>query len=358
MALTGNKGEWSEIYTLFKLLADGKVNSADGQLNKIENLYYIIKEILRIENNSEEFCYKINNNKIKIIGANNEISISREYFSQIAQTLYNYIITANPPKGKTLSFPDIEQFMNSINCFSIKAKSQDKADLRMVIHDIRSGMEHKLGFSIKSKLGGKSTLFNSNKDSTNFLYKIKGLNKKQIEDFNKESLFSKKFEILYRNNGEITYVDVVNKVFKNNLHYIDCSLDTILGYCLIEYYSHSGRSMSDIIEKVTLINPCGFPNTMDFYAHKMKQMLLTSALGMTSSNVWSGRYDANGGYLVVKENGDIVCYHFYDRNDLEDYLFYNTGFETPSTSRHNFGEIYEKDGEFWLKLNLQIRFIH
>ena len=28
MALTGNKGEWSEIYTLFKLLGDGKVHAA------------------------------------------------------------------------------------------------------------------------------------------------------------------------------------------------------------------------------------------------------------------------------------------------------------------------------------------
>ena len=65
---------------------------------------------------------------------------------------------------------------------------------------------------------------------------------------------------------------------------------------------------------------------------------------------------ANGGYIVIKEDGDIVCYHFFDRNDLEDYLFYNTRFETPSTSRHQFGNIYEEDGEYYLKLNLQVRF--
>ena len=30
--LTGNKGEWSEIYVLFKLLAEGKLYAADEHL--------------------------------------------------------------------------------------------------------------------------------------------------------------------------------------------------------------------------------------------------------------------------------------------------------------------------------------
>lgn len=35
MALTGNKGEWSEIYTLLKLLGEGKVYAGDQHMNKI-----------------------------------------------------------------------------------------------------------------------------------------------------------------------------------------------------------------------------------------------------------------------------------------------------------------------------------
>ena len=30
--LTGNKGEWSEIYVLLRLLADGKIYAADSEL--------------------------------------------------------------------------------------------------------------------------------------------------------------------------------------------------------------------------------------------------------------------------------------------------------------------------------------
>lgn len=358
MSLTGNKGDWSEIYAFFKLLAEGKVHSADGKLNKVENLYYLIREIIRLENKSEEYTYSITHNNIRIAGNCEEFSVSRKRFLEIATQLYESIITSHPPKGESLSFPKVEEFMREVKCFSLKSSSTNKADIRMIIHDTRTSMEHQLGFSIKSKLGGNSTLFNSNKDTTNFLYRIEGLNKEQVASFNSKKKFSEKFKILYDNGGSIIFDSIVNKTFRNNILYIDCSLQTILGSCLIQYYSHSGNLVADVTDEVSKINPCGFPNTMDFYTHKMKQMLLTFALGMTSAKIWTGRYDANGGYLVVKEDGEVVCYHFYDRNDLEDYLFYNTCFDTPSTSRHQFGTIYEEDGKLWLKLNMQIRFLH
>ena len=36
--MTGNIGEWSELYTLFKLLADGKLYAADANTNKIPEI--------------------------------------------------------------------------------------------------------------------------------------------------------------------------------------------------------------------------------------------------------------------------------------------------------------------------------
>ena len=49
MTKTGNKGEWSEIYVLFKLLGEKKVYAGDADLNKIESLFYPILKILRNE---------------------------------------------------------------------------------------------------------------------------------------------------------------------------------------------------------------------------------------------------------------------------------------------------------------------
>ena len=41
---------------------------------------------------------------------------------------------------------------------------------------------------------------------------------------------------------------------------------------------------------------------------------------------------------------------------LEDYLFTNTKLETASSTRHEFGKIYEENEQLYFKLNLQIRF--
>ena len=98
-------------------------------------------------------------------------------------------------------------------------------------------------------------------------------------------------------------------------------------------------------------------NNHPFYTYKIKRFLTDIALGMMPSKVWTGELDATGGYLVVKENGDVLCYHIYNRNEFEDYLFESTKLETASSSRHEFGKIYEKEGKLYFNLNLQIRFL-
>jgi hypothetical protein len=73
---------------------------------------------------------------------------------------------------------------------------------------------------------------------------------------------------------------------------------------------------------------------------KCKRFLTDVALGMMPSKVWGGLYDATGGYLIVKSDGEILCYHIYNRNQFEDYLFHNTKLETASSTRHEFGKVY------------------
>ena len=36
--LTGNKGEWSELYVLLKLLAEGRLYAADDEVKRIEDM--------------------------------------------------------------------------------------------------------------------------------------------------------------------------------------------------------------------------------------------------------------------------------------------------------------------------------
>ena len=119
------------------------------------------------------------------------------------------------------------------------------------------------------------------------------------------------------------------------------------------------NSVRDLCEQISILNPLNFDNQHShaFYEYKIKRFLTDVALGMMPSKVWSGQYDATGGYLVVKENGDVLCYHIYNRNQFEDYLYENTKLETASSTRHEFGTIYKTEkGLLRFKLNLQIRF--
>ena len=63
-----------------------------------------------------------------------------------------------------------------------------------------------------------------------------------------------------------------------------------------------------------------------------------------------------GGMLLVKRDGDVLFYYLYNMKKFEQYLFNNLRMETPSASKHGFGQVYKEGNEFFLKLNLQIRF--
>ena len=58
MTLSGNKGEWSEIYIFLKLLHDGKVYAADKDIYRLATVYLNILKILREE--TPGFLYEYN----------------------------------------------------------------------------------------------------------------------------------------------------------------------------------------------------------------------------------------------------------------------------------------------------------
>ncbi len=120
--ITGNGV--GEIYTFFKLLADKKVYSGDANLNKIEELFYPIIRILRNEHIGT-FEYQIDKNVILVFGGDKEIKIPVETFKEISEHLFTRIRNASG----VFSLPEVEEFMSSIYCQTLKAKSTDKTDM-------------------------------------------------------------------------------------------------------------------------------------------------------------------------------------------------------------------------------------
>ena len=358
MALSGNKGEWSEIYTLFRLLGEGKVHAGDANLNKLD-LYYPILNIIREESKRYEYKPDTKKNIVVIDEDGNEYArISMDKFMEESKSLLNAIKSTSKP---AFEIPSTECFMGEIGCTKLKAPSKDKADIHIVIHDLHTNMTPELGFSIKSQLGSASTLLNAGYP-TNITYRITDckMSDDELNDINAIADHLPRMASIIEKGYKLQYADIEHTTFKNNLLFLDACMPEFIAACLIcDSMPNATSSIKDAVEMVARQNPFGFTgkDIVAFYEHKMKVLLLDSALGMTPAKEWKGRYDANGGYLVVKKNGDIVCYHFYNRNDVEDYLYYNTRFERASRSRYNFGSLYRgNDGEVYIKLNLQIRF--
>ena len=362
--ITGNKGEWSEIYTLFKLLGDKQLFLGNKEIEKLEEIVYPILKILRTENDGD-FEYSIQDEIILISGGDEVLKIAISEFKSKAKFLLEKIKTN---KERTFSVPVIEEFMKTINCLSLKASSTAKTDITIVVHDQRTNQQPTLGFSIKSQLGSPSTLLNAGK-TTNFIFKInESIADKEIERINsmmvkrgkKESADIKgRVKSIYSNDKELIFSKTERQIFANNLILIDSRLPEILSHIVFEFYSSEKTQITQLVEVINHKNPLKFDISDEhkFYEYKIKRFLTDIALGMMPSKVWTGQYDATGGYLIVKESGEVLCYHIYNKNEFEDYLFNNTKLETASSSRHEFGSIYKKNGELYFKLNLQIRFI-
>jgi len=129
----------------------------------------------------------------------------------------------------------------------------------------------------------------------------------------------------------------------------------LLSLAVLYSYIYKLRTSKQIIDKMKELNPLGYSN-VQMYEYKYKKMLCACALGMTPEKDWEGDEDANGGYIVVKRDGTVVCYHIYNRTDFEQYLFDYTCFEKASTSRHKYMDIYKDNEGYKIKLNLQVRF--
>ncbi|MCC5945462.1 MAG: HpaII family restriction endonuclease [Bernardetiaceae bacterium] len=359
--LKGNKGEWSEVYALFKLLGDKELHLGNENIQKMQGVVFPIIKILRAEANSK-FEYAIQDEIILISGSkNDEVQrISIHKFKEKATLLLNKI---QSNKSRTFSVVEIEAFMQSINCLSLKAKSSVKTDITIVVHDLRTNQKPALGFSIKSQLGSPSTLLNAGK-TTNFIYKIEqaDLSPNDIVSINTISTRSKIMDRIMQiqnRGGLLKFVSTQHPIFANNLTLIDSLLPDILSQIVLTFYTTPYSSLTDIVAIISKNNPLNFDtnNGHAFYEYKIKRFLTDVALGMMPAKVWTGTYDATGGYLIIKEDGDILCYHIYNRNEFESYLLNNTKLETASSSRHKFGKIYENNKQLYFNLNLQIRFI-
>ena len=355
MRITGNRGEWSELYALIKLMQTGKLYAADETVKRVDDMYFPILRILRNHNTPEQIDFIIHDDNVDVLMSGEEVSsIDKCYLEHLARLLFEGIRIGS---DRSFEIDGAEDAMKNLHIDRISASSADKTDITLQIHDIHTGYDPICGFSIKSELGHPPTLLNAS-NATNFVFEIKGINDADLERINS---IDSKTKILDRisdimSHGELKYVRTVNDRFSSNLMLIDSYMEDIIANMLLDFYQGKANDCKRLVELVEEKNPIGYPRK-GLYEYKVKKFLCSVALGMMPSKEWDGHDEANGGYVIVKKDGDVLAYHLYNRDAFEGYLLNNTRLERGSTSRHGFAVVYKENDKYYINLNLQIRFV-
>ena len=343
--LTMNRGEWSEAYALLTLASSSDFFLVDKFLTNQNTTQYKVSSILlptdipnsfvtlTLQNNSVLSSFNGQSNLIPLLEIKNN-----------ATQLYNQILTSTTT---TFPFNLLDSLWTKFFNPQIKASQSAKTDIRLEITDTASQQKSVSGFSIKSNLGDPTSLLNASQ-LTNFLYEAHS--NIQTTFLKPKKLGKFVISVPIKHHGSIT------TTYKQNLLAISPHLEDLISYLLIEYFGASNREkyIKDLIPLVVNKNPLNFSN-LGLYKQIISQFLTITAFGMVPRSIWNGTLSANGGMIVVKNNGDLGNFYLNDsqsKSNLSDYLYEHTFLDTASTSRHDFGKVF--DNKFF-KFNLLIR---
>ena len=355
--ITLNKGEWSEIYVFLKLLAEGKLYAADANRNKLPEIFHTVLSVVR---SADDGNYEyLRNGSVRILNRSTEQEEGTVSFEEVAKNAADLLTRIKTSTG-SFDIGNIAHFLLKMKVNRLKAHSTEKSDILLTVQDTKSKAIHTLGFSIKSRLGSASTLFNAQK-ATNFIFKIDGnISDALMNEINSIETDSKIMDRVRKLNSSgcsLLYSDVEGRILKNNLEIMDTNLPLILSELLVICYREEVRNLAATTQ--CLVSENFMDRTGDvksFYELKIKNFLKDVALGMTPQKPWTGNYDATGGYIIVKEDGEVISYNHSNINEFLNYLFNNTFFESPSSDRHGYGKVYKEGRNYFFKLNLQVRF--
>ena len=368
-----NKGEWAEFYVMMKLLGEGRLYTANKLLQKNYQNYLDVLKIIRQECETQVLEYIIDEaNTVVIVKAQDSDTILATMpvsdFNDYAKMLFDGI---KDVKGSSVPAPDpVCDFAKVIYVSKPKApavkalKKQfgGKNDIFIEVRDGQTAIVSIMGFSIKSKFGQNPTLFNAG-SSSQYLYKLTGCDDAMMDEFNAITEndgrgWSKCKTYLADHGITMEFARTQNPIYNDNLFLVRESMAKIMAWCvkdrLIDSPGHF--EVMETVERMIAANPLGVPGARVYYEKAIKDFLMAGFTGMTAGKEWDGKEQVNGGYIVVMDDGDVICYHSSDRESFRDYLYRNTHFEYVSADKYVWSRIIKIDGEYYLPLNLSVRF--
>ena len=353
-----NKGEWSEVYAFLKLIAERRIVGA-----KNDALDPDPSQCLSILNVGRSDIVAVLEDMVTLKSTQTGLEVAKSSYAKVANEAQLLLEAIRRGGNASFSIPGTAGYLNALGCSHIAASNQDKRDICIGVSDHHVGGEYNYGFSIKSDLGSPPTLLNAS-GATNIVFaldpKMGGQDLLDGNAIETRTKIMDRSRFLLRNCSAIRFHEFQSKVFLDNLRLLDDGMPQIVAALVYARYFGNSHdySCNELLKQVSHDNPCKYSvSPLNYYEIKLGRFLEAIALGMKPSQHWGGETDATGGYLIVKKDGELTAFYIYNRDRFRKYLVNNTRLELASTTRHGFMHIWRDAGKYFVKLNLQIRFV-
>lgn len=356
MAFEATKKEWCELYTFFRLLADGKVALGTPEAKKSEN-YWPVSLIQREEHDGTRRYY-IEKEVIRIEGEKGTKTLPREDFGIVAGLILQAVKSSS--ENEVTSPDGVEEFLDEAAIYDLEAKTEDRTDFSVAFWHPESPLT---GFNVRSRLSAMNPLLDGGraanlkleqsgvKFATPTVNKINALPESPNE-------VAERMMLIERLGGILKYSDVADRVFRSNLQMIDLHFPRVLTEMVRIMHLDGITRISKLTEVIKQTNPLKIKdeliNKHRFYEFKVKQFLMALALGMRPAKIYNGQDSAVEGILLVDGSGEVLCYHKSGKETMENFLFLNTRLEKGSLDKDKYGFLEKENGTYYFKLNAKI----
>ena len=338
-AWTGNKGEWSEAYVFLSLLTSGEIPAAGSTLEAMSGRNYLVS-------------------KVEIPGLNIALVPGQDLYTnglnesvsgnQIVASQVTVLDAIQNRKETTFALPAVEEVLRTLGFERLKAASNEKVDIFIHLQNQNGGAPSRLGFSIKSELGKASSLLNASGATA-----IEFIPEKPFLPAAEDKYYA---AIRDANDiEELKFKRFANGNLQTNLEFFGEDFPGKLAELVKEYFYRGRGPKFSLDEEVTMwAGTHGGQKAESILRYQLKSFLRAVALGLQPATLWSGALQGYGGYIIVRDNGEIVCLHLENDDEFRDYLMKNTHFDKPSSKRLK--QANKRDVNV-VYLPLQIRFI-
>lgn len=372
MAFSATKRELGELYTFFRLLADGAVSLGMPQAVKNDTKRWPVAMIQREEHDGTRRYYieqdevrivtgTLDKNKTFIANTEGGRNFPREDFGDAAALILHTLKTVS---GEEIEISEgLEAFLDAVNIYDLEANTDDRTDLSVAFWHPEAPLT---GFSVRSRLAPMNPLLDGGR-TANLKLEQCGI-KFAVPTVNKVNALpesptevAERMLMIERLGGVLKYSDVADRVFRCNLLMIDLHFPRMLAEMVRIMHLDGITRVSELTERIKEMNVLKIKdeliNKHGFYEFKMKQFLLALALGMRPAKIYNGTDSAVGGMFLTDGNGEVLCYHKSERQTFADFLYQNSRFEKSSVDKDKYGFLERENGVYYFKLNVKIGLI-